>query len=873
MSKRIVFLISSLFLFTALLTYVNAAPLQERDAPAIAYDSQNNRFLIVYEGYDGSQRDIYGQILYPDGTTFVSEFVISNAANDQDFPKVAYDSTNGSFLVVWEDSRGANDDIYGQLVDASDGSLLITASGTNFVISNATNDQKDPSVAYNSTNGRFLVVWEDSRGASDDIYGQLVNGSDGSLLITAPNVNFAISNPSLVQNQPTVAFDSANSSFLVAWHDLRSGTNDDIYGQLVNGLNGSLIGPPATQNFTIADSIANQIAPSVAYDSANQRFLVVWDDFRNSNNDVYGQLVDGSDGSLFNTISSQNFTISDHASNQTDPSVSYDSSNGRFLVTWHDPRNNSITELDVFGQFLNVKGDGTIDPPLTSNINFAVSTAGNNQRFTAAAYNSDCGNFLVAFESKEFFPTNFGLTTVGNSCRNISVSPTSLNLGSASIAGSSTPLEVTISNTGGTSLNVSAITLSDTTNFSLNTSGGANPCGGEAPDIGSSTNCTTTVTLNPSSTGTKNATLTINSNDPETPTLNVSLTGNGTVPDILAAPASHDFGNVTIGSSSSLEITIANGGTADLKVSGISLSTTSDFTLNPSGAGTSPCGSTTPTVAAGGDCRVSATFSPQSSGAKTSILTISSDDPDSPIVSTTLTGSGVSASATPSPTPTSNQAPTADAGSDQMVSDNKLVILDGTGSSDPDGDPLTYIWSQIAGPNVTLNGANTARPDFTAPDVTSDTTLSFQLIVSDGSLNSSPSTVNVTVRPMGQLMVSAGVNNPSSVELSDTGGNVSLMQVSLEAVENTKLTSIAFTINLTSFSESAKGEQEVDLGSLNLKLYLDGDGDGEVDSDETELGEEVYSSSDVKVTFAGLSQVISKGASENLLLSSRQKVP
>jgi PKD domain len=59
-------------------------------------------------------------------------------------------------------------------------------------------------------------------------------------------------------------------------------------------------------------------------------------------------------------------------------------------------------------------------------------------------------------------------------------------------------------------------------------------------------------------------------------------------------------------------------------------------------------------------------------------------------------------------------APFADAGPDQTVASEALVQLDGTESSDPDGDPLTYSWFQIAGPSVTLEGADTATPSFTA---------------------------------------------------------------------------------------------------------------------------------------------------------------
>jgi VCBS repeat-containing protein len=96
-----------------------------------------------------------------------------------------------------------------------------------------------------------------------------------------------------------------------------------------------------------------------------------------------------------------------------------------------------------------------------------------------------------------------------------------------------------------------------------------------------------------------------------------------------------------------------------------------------------------------------------------------------------------------------NDAPVANAGPDQTVNEGATVTLDGRGSSDADGDRLTFSWRQTAGPAVTLMGANTAQPTFVAPllQITDPlrVVLTFELIVNDGSVNSPPDTVNVTV--------------------------------------------------------------------------------------------------------------------------------
>ena len=96
-----------------------------------------------------------------------------------------------------------------------------------------------------------------------------------------------------------------------------------------------------------------------------------------------------------------------------------------------------------------------------------------------------------------------------------------------------------------------------------------------------------------------------------------------------------------------------------------------------------------------------------------------------------------------------NRAPTARAGTDQSVTSTTAVTLDGSGSSDPDGDTLTYSWAHTSGtPAVTLTGATTASPTFTAPTVSSadpaPASLVFTLTVSDGTLTATD-TVTITV--------------------------------------------------------------------------------------------------------------------------------
>jgi len=79
-----------------------------------------------------------------------------------------------------------------------------------------------------------------------------------------------------------------------------------------------------------------------------------------------------------------------------------------------------------------------------------------------------------------------------------------------------------------------------------------------------------------------------------------------------------------------------------------------------------------------------------------------------------------------------NRSPIANAGTDQTFGPGDLVTLDGSGSSDPDtGDVIKYRWRQISGTTVILSDYVAEKPTFTAPSLTSDDVLYFELTVTD----------------------------------------------------------------------------------------------------------------------------------------------
>jgi hypothetical protein len=93
--------------------------------------------------------------------------------------------------------------------------------------------------------------------------------------------------------------------------------------------------------------------------------------------------------------------------------------------------------------------------------------------------------------------------------------------------------------------------------------------------------------------------------------------------------------------------------------------------------------------------------------------------------------------------PAANTAPVANAGSAQNVIVSDIVLLNGSGSSDANGDPLTYTWTltRPTGSAAALSSTTAVDPFFTA-DVTGAYILN--LTVSDGKISSAPATVTIT---------------------------------------------------------------------------------------------------------------------------------
>jgi hypothetical protein len=206
----------------------------------------------------------------------------------------------------------------------------------------------------------------------------------------------------------------------------------------------------------------------------------------------------------------------------------------------------------------------------------------------------------------------------------ISVAQTSLDFGSVKVGKKVTKtLKITNNGTGDLMITLSGL---EGTDFSIQ--------GSSSVTIKGKKSYTLKVLCTPTSGGLKTATLEIHSNDPDTPTIEISLTAAlpATTPDISVAPTSLDFGVVMIGEIVTKEIKITNNGSGDLVITLSGLAGT-DFSIS---------GSPNITIKSKESYFLQVTFARTSAGLKTATLKIDSNDPDTPTIEISLSGTGPS---------------------------------------------------------------------------------------------------------------------------------------------------------------------------------------------------------------------------------------
>jgi hypothetical protein len=308
--------------------------------PTVASDGSGGA-IVTWQDYRNGTNDIYAGRVNASGTAVwtADGVALCVAADAQTSPQLKADGSGGA-VVAWRDNRSGNNDIYAQRVNAS-GEIQWAVDGV--AVCAAANMQYAPQLIPNGSGGAF-VTWQDYRGGTyPDVYAQELSASGGAQW-TADGV--AVCAAQYSQVLPVIAPDGSGG-MTIAWQDRRAGGYGEIYAQRMSA--------GGTAQWT-ADGVGICTAPNtqanpVMTTDDSGGAIVAWQDLRSGTNyDIYAQLLDA-DGVAQWTADGIMVCAAVH--DQTIPRITSDGSGGA-IITWQDNRGG--TYGDIYAQRVNAAG-------------------------------------------------------------------------------------------------------------------------------------------------------------------------------------------------------------------------------------------------------------------------------------------------------------------------------------------------------------------------------------------------------------------------------------------------------------------------------------------------------------------------------------
>jgi hypothetical protein len=283
---------------------------------------------VVWQDHRGATQDIYGQRVSPAGAIqwTPNGVVICGEAGDQRFPVVVSDGAGGT-VVCWEDERSGVSDIYAQRVDTQ-GVAQWASHGV--PLCSAPSEQLMPRMIAAPSHGA-IVTWDDYRDYNADVYAQQVNGA-GSVLWAANGV--AVCSDPGEQYGAGPVTDGAGG-VIIPWNDFRNASGD-IFLQRILGAGAVASGWPVNGKAACTVS-GNQFDPVAVSDDAGG-ILLSWDDYRDgqSSYQIYAQHLNAS-GAVMEGWQSQGQLVCGAANDQLQPTIASDLAGGA-VISWYDYR-------------------------------------------------------------------------------------------------------------------------------------------------------------------------------------------------------------------------------------------------------------------------------------------------------------------------------------------------------------------------------------------------------------------------------------------------------------------------------------------------------------------------------------------------------
>ncbi len=408
----------------------------------VSYNSIDNQYLVIRVGTfdDGvlpsDKHEVYGQFIdAATGAKIDNVFRISFTGMDivaeanVTSADITYNVTNNEFFIAWSASPTINGEfeIYGLRINASTGAAI----GDSVRLSDMGPDGDFtysaflPSVAYNSQNNEYFVVWvgdDDTAplvNGEPEIFGQRVNAATGEEI--GVDVRYSDMGPDGDTNfgadTPDVSYNENRNEYLIVWQgdDNEFETVDDefeIFGQHVNAETGAEI----SGDFRISRmGISGQTEyaandPAVAYSTIEDEYLVVYsgDDatgFLTGEYEIYGNIIT----TAFSKLRVK-FRLSDMGDDGLsgfdagNPSISYNINNNEYLVVWQGDDNTDALvndEFEIYSQRINASNGTEIGLDTRLSDMGPDGSAGFQAAYPGLSFNAVSNEYFVIWKGND----------------------------------------------------------------------------------------------------------------------------------------------------------------------------------------------------------------------------------------------------------------------------------------------------------------------------------------------------------------------------------------------------------------------------------------------------------------------------------------
>ena len=275
------------------------------------YDSNSGKVVIAYEDQGNSQ---YGTAIVGtvSGTSisFGSEVVFESTAVGH--ISSTYDSTNNKVVIAYEGNGGK--------------AIVGTVSGTSISFGSAVQYESGGSAynsaVYDSTNQKIVISYHDTGNAD---HGKSVVGTvSGTSISFGSPVTFASAKTDYI----SATYDSVNGKVVIAY-------NDDANSDYGKAIVGTVSGTSISFGTAVVFNSGNTESISSAYDSTNQKVVIVYADLGNSN---HGTAIVGT---VSGTAISFGSEVVFNSGGTEQISSAYDSANGKVVIAYRDGGNSS----------------------------------------------------------------------------------------------------------------------------------------------------------------------------------------------------------------------------------------------------------------------------------------------------------------------------------------------------------------------------------------------------------------------------------------------------------------------------------------------------------------------------------------------------